>query len=699
MESLPSSVAALAATSEGSAAADLHPVYPASRRVDVVDVLHGQRVPDPYRWLEDAKTPEVQTWMKGQDDLARSVLAKIPGRDAFASRLRELFYVDDTSVPFRRGDFYFYSRYKATQEKWVVYFRRGKQGEEKVLLDPNGWGHAALGVWMPSPDGKRLVYAVHPNNADEGILYVMDVDTGKRSDIDVIPGIKNTTPSWTPRGDGFYYAWLPTDPRIPATDRVAYRELRFHKLGTDPKRDEVAHERTGDPTAHLSGGISRDGHHLVAYVSHGWTSREVYIRDLRKNTKTWTPLPVAKDAQYTVYPWQDKLYVLTNERAPNGAVYVVDPADLDRSHWKAIVPERKDATLQDYNIVGGRLALRYLKDVASQLRIVELDGRFVRDVQLPGIGAAGVPNGEEDEDDAYYSFSSYLHPRAVYSTSMATGRTALWSQVKVPVDPTPYQVEQIFFHSKDGTRVPMFVVHRKHLKLDGSNPTILYGYGGFQQSLRPGFDSSVYPWLERGGVYAVANLRGGSEYGEGWHRGGMGAQKEHVFEDFEAAAETLIQKGFTMPRRLAIWGGSNGGLLVGAALTRRPDLFGAVVCEVPLLDMVRYHLFGAGKTWISEYGSAEDPEQFKTLFAYSPYHHVQPSTRYPAVLLFSSDSDDRVDPMHARKFAAALQHASTGGPVLLSIEQHAGHGGADSNRAWVDAYADEYAFALWQTTR
>ena len=672
--------------------------YPPSRHVDTRDTLHGVVVPDPFRWLEDAKSPEVQKWMTAQDDFARARLAKLPGREALAKRLRELFYIDSISAPIHRGTRYFYSRRHADKEKAIVYWREGKKGAEKVLFDPNTWstdGSVTLHGWDVSHDGKRVAYRVSQNNSDEETMYVLEVATGKKSDIDVIEGAKYTSQaSWTPKGDGFYYTWLPTDPKIATADRPGYAEIRFHKLGTDPKNDPIIHERTNDPTTFISADLSRDGHWLVLTLQHGWRSVDVYFRDARKKTTEWTPLAVGKDALFTVWPWKDRFYVHTNEGAPFYRLDVVDPKQPKA--WKTIVPERDKEPLQSFAIVGGRLALHYLKDVTGRLEIAELDGKPVREVTLPGIGSVSTPLGLEDEDEAYYSFTSYIFPTEIYSTSMKTGKSELYFRVKVPVDPSPYEVEQAFYTSKDGTRVPMFIVRRKDLKKDGSTPALLTGYGGFQSAETPAFSSALFPWLEHGGLWAVANLRGGSEYGEGWHEAGMKTKKQNVFDDFIGAAEYLIKNKYTSREKLAIEGGSNGGLLMGAALTQRPDLFRAVVCAVPLLDMVRYHLFGSGKTWIGEYGSAEKADEFKAIFAYSPYHHVKKGTKYPAVLMDSADADDRVDPMHARKFTAALQEASAGGPVWLRIEKHSGHGGADLIKAWVDRMADRYAFLFQQ---
>lgn len=674
--------------------------YPESRTVDAADTLHGVSIRDPYRWLEDGSSPEVKAWMKAQDELTRARLAALPERDAIAARLRELFYVDSISAPIKRGGRVFYTRRHATKEKAVVYWKEGKGGAEKVLFDPNGWsadGSVSLGDWQVSWDGRKAAFQEKRNNSDEATLYVLDVESGKRSDVDVIAGAKYASASFTPSGDGFYYTWLPVDPKIPVADRPGFAEVRFHRLGQDPAKDEVVRERTGDPTSFLGAGLSKDGRFLQLVVSHGWTSNDVYFKDLKGAASDWTPLAVGIQAHFEVDTFGGRLFVKTDDGASRSRVFSVDPARPARKDWVEVVPERKDATLEAFSILGGHLVLSYLRNAASEVEIRALDGSGPRTLALPGIGSVGGPVGLPDDDEAYFSFQSFTTPVEIRSLSIRSGRTDLYARVKVPVDPAPYTVDQVFFPSKDGTRISMFVVRRKDLKKDGSARTLLYGYGGFLSSETPLFTASIFPWLERGGVYAVANLRGGGEYGEEWHRDGMLLKKQNVFDDFVAAGEYLIEKKITSPDRLVIRGGSNGGLLVGAALTQRPDLFRVALCGVPLLDMVRYHLFGSGKTWISEYGSADDAAQLKALYAYSPYHHVKAGAKYPATLLLSADSDDRVDPMHARKFAAALQAASTGGPVLLRIERNAGHGGADMLKSAVESRADEYAFALAQT--
>lgn len=670
------------------------PVPPLARRELVSDELFGTVVADPYRWLEDVTDPRVRGWVDGQDAAARARLERMPGRDQLADRFRELFYVDSYGVPVERGGRYFFRRTHADREKAIVYWQQGLGGEPRVLLDPNGWsedGTVSLGVWVPSHDGTKVVYARRENAADEATLYVLDVDRGTTSEVDVIPGGKYAYPSWTPDGRGFYYEFLPTDPSIPVDARPGYTEVRYHALGTDPKADPLVRPRTGDPSTFLSQSLSRDGRWLFAYVQRGWNENDVWVRDLKNPAqKDFRLLVEGRDATYSVEAFKDRFYVLTDEGAPTRRVFRVDPARPARAQWQEVVPADPKATLEQAYVVGGRLVLSYLRDASSEVRLADLDGGRMKAVELPGIGSIAGVGGRADSDELFFSFNSFTTPPRVYRASVKEGRAELWRQVELPIRAEDFVVEQVFYPSKDGTRVSLFLVHHKDVKPSGDVPTLLYGYGGFNVSLTPGFRSSIFPWLEAGGLYAVANLRGGGEYGKSWHDAGKGANKQNVFDDFAAAAEYLHSSGWTRPDKLAIYGGSNGGLLVGAAMTQRPELFGAVVCAVPLLDMVRYHLFGSGRTWIPEYGTAEREEDFRVLHAYSPYHHVQEGVQYPSLLMLAADSDDRVDPMHARKFVAAVQGA--GGHAVLRVERNAGHGGADLVRQAIDQSADMYAF-------
>lgn len=652
---------------------------------------------DDYRWLEDGKSEEVKKWLEAEDAFARARLRELPQRDAIAERLRELFYVEAHGIPSKAGSRFFYAKRDAGKEKWTVYFREGKTGKEKALLDPNGWskdGSVALGRWSESLDGKWIAYGKKQNNSDEATLYVMEVATQKNQP-DVIEGAKYASPSWTPRGDGFYYTWLPTDPAIKAADRPGFQEVRFHKLGTDAKTDRVVKEKIGDPKTFQSAEISRDGHFLLLEVQHGWSSTDVYFKDLRKGEpKDWKTLAAGQPFKYSVTAYKDRFYVKTDDGAPHGRIFKVDPDKPERAEWKEIVAESKTATLDGWNLVGGMLSLAWLEDVKSRLEVRDLDGKPVRDVKLPAIGTAGAISGNPEEDVGWFSFTSFTYPSEIQEVSMRTGAQSLFYKLKVPVDPTKFAVEQDFATSKDGTRVPYFLVRPNEVGKDATAPLLLYGYGGFLGTQRPQFTSSIYPWLERGGVYVVANLRGGGEYGEEWHKAGMRRNKQNVFDDLFAVTEKLVRDKWTAPAKLAVRGASNGGLLVGAAIVQRPDLYRVGLCGVPLLDMMRYHLFGSGKTWIEEYGSADDPDDAKAIAAYSPYQNVKPGTKYPSLLLLSADSDDRVDPMHAWKMAAKMQASSAGGVVLLRIERNSGHGGADLVRASVDKTADELAFAL-----
>jgi prolyl oligopeptidase len=672
---------------------------PLARRQKVVDVLHGVQVPDPYRWLENEKSAEVKAWVKRMDGYARPRLAKLPGHGRLTKRLAELGYVEWTGAPLRRGERYFYARRHKDKEKVVHYWRQGLGGKPKVLLDANTMSKdGSVSVKGLSVDfqGRRLAYKISRNNADESTLQVMDIRTGRVSAVDSIPGVKYAHPSWTPNGDGFYYTRLPMDKTIPTKDRPGYAAVYFHRIGTSYKTDKLIHAKTGDPKTFIFPYVSRDGGYLFIYIEHGWKRTDLYIKALhRGRLAKFVKVTSDKDALYQIYVWEGQIYLHTNEGAPRYRLFRIHPRKLGRQHWKEIVPEQKDAVLKSFAIRGNRLSLQYMRNASTELRIATLKGKVLRKVSFPGIGTASQLTGNAEDDTAYYSFSSFIRPSTVYRTSMKKGGRSVYFQMKLPIDPAPYAVKQVFYASKDGTKVSMFILHRKSMRLDGKTPTLLYGYGGFNVNILPRFRSSYFVWLEQGGAVAIPNLRGGGEYGEDWHRGGMLLKKQNTFDDFIYAAKYLIKHRYTSSSKLAIRGGSNGGLLVGALMVQQPDLVRVVACHVPLLDMVRYHKFGSGMTWIGEYGSADDPAQFKAIHAYSPYHHVRKGTRYPALLMLSADSDDRVDPMHARKFVAAIRWATTSPlPVLLRVEVKSGHGGGDMVKKRVARTADEYAFLL-----
>jgi prolyl oligopeptidase len=673
--------------------------WPETRIQDVVETIHDTVVHDPYRWLEEEADPSVQSWMLEQDAYARGVLAKLPGRDDLAARVKELLYYDAIGAPVHRGSRHFYTRKHADREKTVVYWKTGET--EHVLLDPNTWstsGDKTLAGWWPSWDGRFVAYAISEHNSDETVTHVLDVESGHDLP-DVIAGTRYSSASWTPDAAGFYYEWTPqASEQVPMADRQGFTEVRFHKLGSDAALDPIIHEATHDPEKSIGGGISRDGHWLVVSIHRGWSRNDVYFKDARKKGAPWMPLVAGIDATFDVTVWRDRFYVTTNDGAPRYRVFVVDPQHAQRESWHEIV-KQSDATLQGAQVIGEHLVLTYLRHATSEIAVHDLGGHLVRKLPLPGLGTVAGVTGNPDDDTAYFGFTSFTEPHVIFKTSMRTGKTDEWARVKLPFDGSRFVTEQVFYPSKDGTKVSMFIIRGRDAAKSAVSPTVLYGYGGFNISQVPAFSASRAVWLERGGVYAIPNLRGGGEYGEDWHRAGMLLDKQNVFDDFIAAADYLVSQGYTSKGHLAISGGSNGGLLVGAVMAQRPDLVKAVVCSVPLLDMLRYHLFGLGKTWVPEYGSADDAEQFRALFAYSPYRRIVEAAPlvYPAMLMDSADHDDRVDPMHARKLVAALQAKQTAEmPILLRIERNAGHHGADMVRAQVERAADQLAFLISQ---
>jgi len=665
-------------------------------RQDTFELLHGVKVADPYRWLEDIKRADTKAWLSGFDGYTRKHLATIGGRTALKKRLDELSYIEWISAPERRGKRYFFSRRHKDKEKVVHYWRAGKKGEPRVLIDPNTLsddGSITLKGVYPSYDGKWVAYKLSANNADEATLHLMDVATGKKSAIDTIEGAKYASASWEPNGKGFYYTRLPTDASIPKDERPGHAAIYYHRLGSDPKGDKLIHPKTGDAKTFIHGELSRDGHFLFVYIFYGWSHNDIFYKDLRKH-KEWQKLAVGERAQFSVEAHKEHFYVRSNKGASRSRMFKIAPSKgVAFDQWKEIIAEKPNSVLRSFALVGDHLALKYLENASSKAVIADLNGKVVRTIALPGIGTLSSLMGNPEDDEAYYSYSSFTTPPTVYETSVKKGGSKVFFEVKVPVDPSPYEVEQVWYPSKDGTKVSMFIVRRKDMKKDGNNAMLLTGYGGFRIVKAPVFKATLYAWLERGGSYAMPNLRGGGEYGDAWHRAGMLGNKQNVFDDFIAAAEWLVAKRYTRPDRLAIMGGSNGGLLVGAAMVQRPELFGAVVCAVPLLDMLRYHKFDSGRTWVGEYGSADNPEQFKYLHAYSPYHNVREGVAYPSMLMLTADSDDRVAPMHARKFTAAIRHGmNNDATILVRVETKSGHGGGDMVNKRVARLTDIYSY-------
>jgi prolyl oligopeptidase len=668
--------------------------HPQARRQDVVEVLHGVEVADPYRWLEDPASDETVRWSEAQDQLVRTYLDGRPGRDALEARLQELLAAGLASVPALRGERAFFMRRGAGQEHAVLVVREGDT--ERVLIDPSALSEddtTTLDDWVPSVEGDRLAYWLSEGGDEEASLLVMDVATGE-----VVEGPIDRTRycplAWLPGGEEYYYGRrLPAD-AVPEGEDRFHRRIWRHRVGSDPAGDELVFGEGRDKTEYHSLDVSRDGRWLVIGASAGTAPRnDLYIADLAGD-RVLRPIQEGVDAETGGGVEDDgRLWLRTNLDASRFRIVVADPARPEPDAWRDVVPE-SDAVLEGFTLTDGAVVVASTRHAVGRVTVCDrATGTPRAEVELPGPGSVlGVSSRPEGGDDAWIGWTDFTTPPRVYRYTVPTGALELWMDAPGEVDTKGVVATQDVYRSKDGTEVRMFILHREGLERDGRHPTILYGYGGFDISLTPEYSAAINAWVEQGGVYAIANLRGGSEEGEAWHRAGMREHKQNVFDDFAAAAERLIETGWTTPERLGISGGSNGGLLVGVALTQRPELFAAVVCSAPLLDMVRYERFGLGQTWNDEYGRADDPTEFRWLYGYSPYHHVTPDTRYPAVLFTVFESDTRVDPLHARKLCAALQWAtSSGRPVLLRRERRVGHG-ARSVRRSVDLAVDTLSF-------
>jgi prolyl oligopeptidase len=680
----------------------LSAALPATRIDNVVEKIHGVEVSDPYRWLEDADSPEVKAWTSAQNQHLREQLDHVPSRAWLENRLWQWHQTGALGAPVVRDRGkrvrLFYTRREGKQNQPVLYVRDGNAGKDRTLLDVNALaadGTAALDWWYPSEDGSLLAYGISTAGNENSTLRVRDVATGRDRN-DTIPNTRACSLAWLPASEGFYYTRYPSPGSVPAGEEHYHRQVFFHRLGTDPAADQEIFGDSLGPSAWANVQLSPNGRFLAVEVSEGWSKSELFLIDREKaREKGSAPVVMVRgrDAIFNLVDMlDDRFYVVSNEGAPRYQLFEIDPHKPERGQWKLLIPEGQD-TLESVVAAKEALVAVYLKDAASRVRVFSRAGKLQHEVDLPSLGTVGGLHGRHGQSDVYLSFTSFLTPTKVLRHRVGSGKTDLWQELTTPVDTSQFGVEQVRCRSKDGTQVPIFLVHKKTLVRDGKNPTLLYGYGGFNVSLTPGFAAWVGPFIEAGGVYAVANLRGGGEYGETWHRQGMLAEKQNVFDDFAAAAEYLIREKITSPEHLAISGRSNGGLLVAAAITQRPELFKAAVCGVPLTDMIRYHLLQIARLWIPEYGTAEKTDDFAWLYAYSPYHHVKEGTHYPATLIFSAESDTRVDPMHARKFAARLQHATAGKvPILLRMEGKAGHGAGKPMAKVIAQYTDELAF-------
>jgi len=662
---------------------------PASRRDNVQEVLHGVTINDPYRWLEDQNSPETRAWITEQNNYTHSLLDSLPGRSALENRLAALKKIEGIHSPFERNGRFVYRRRKADQEQYVICMRDGEKGKEQVLIDPNPMSaeHTTnVDIFDVSKDGKLLAYMLRAGGKDETEVRFLDLDTRKELP-DFLPLALYFDVSFLPDRSGFYYSMiLDEGPRV-----------RFHKLGTPVGSDVDVFGKGYTKESIITGDPSEDGRHLIILVCNGSAcdKAEIWLQDLAAKGPI-EPLVKDIDARFFPFGGGDHLFLQTNWQSPRGRVLAVDFAHPEREHWREVVPE-SDTAIDSVALSGGKIIVAYVKNATSQVKVFEPSGRLAGNLEFPALGSVTDVQSKWENADAFIGFTSFTIPRTIYKFDMGTRQRSTWYEPSVPLDSSKFEIKQVWVTSKDGTRVPMFLIHGKGLKTDGARPALLTGYGGFALNITPDFWPEAIVWAEHGGVAAQVNLRGGGEFGEAWHKAGMLGNKQNVFDDFIAASEWLVQNKYTNPAKLGIFGGSNGGLLVGAALTQRPDLYQAVVCWHPLLDMLRYDQFMMGKFWVSEYGTASDPEQFKWLYAYSPYQHVKPGTKYPAVLFMTGDGDTRVAPLHARKMTALLQSATgSDRPILLRYELAAGHAGGRSVTQDIGDSVDYLSFLFWQ---
>jgi len=666
-------------------------VYPHTKREDVVEVIHGREIKDPFRWLEDMESEEVRKWIEDQNALTISLLSSLPWRKEIEGELTEIYQSKVVLLPRICKKRYFFFTREGKQRHAVLNMSEGEFNLEKarMVLDPNTFsddGTVALDWHYPSLDGRYIAYGKSEKGSERSVLHILDVDSGEHLP-EIIPNTQWCTVAWLEDNSGFYYTWNSGNEKyIPL--------VRFHELGSDPKGDPIIFG--GDLPEGIWPSVysSSEGRHLFMAVSEGWIRNDLYVKDLRKDGE-FVPIAVGKDGKFFADVMGNSLIIQTNYKAPRYRIVKTDLDDPREENWDEIVPEGK-GVIKRFQIVGKKLVVSLKENTYYRLLVYSLEGELLYEIELPSFGRVDF-TGRWDEDEMFYMFSSFVHPPALFRYDLSKRKQEKVFQQDLKVNPSEYDVKLIFYKSRDGTKVPMYVVHKKDIKLDGNNPTILSGYGGFAIGREPAFLKSFIPWLSRGGVYAVACIRGGDEFGENWHRAGMRDKKQNVFDDFIAAAEWLIENRYTSPSKLAIWGASNGGLLVGAVLTQRPDLFRAAVCKVPLLDMLRYHKFLVAGLWVSEYGSPEDPKEFKWLISYSPYHHVVEGKTYPAIFFRAAESDGRVHPMHAMKMAAKMQVYGKGGPFLLYVEPKAGHGVGKPLDMFVKGEADCLAFVFWQT--
>ena len=676
-------------------------IYPTTPQSTVVDNYHGTQVPDPYRWLEDDTSEATKAWVVAQNAVTSGYLNQLPQRLPIRDRMTKLFNFERFGTPFRAGGRYFFSRNNGLQNQSVWYWAASLEAQPVLLIDPNTFsadGTVSMSVPVPSEDGRTVAYQVSKSGSDWQEIRVHDVGTGKQLS-DRIQWVKFSGIAWAKDGSGFYYSRFDAPKSGAALTQVnEFQKVYFHRLGSEQSDDSLVYERRDQPKWGMGATLSDDGAYLILTLSQGTDTRNrVFYRDLTTPQSSVVELLNDFDASYNWVGNEGPVFLFhTDLKAPRGRIIAIDSRKPQRADWKERVPQN-EATLTSANLVGDRLVCDYLKDARSLIRLHRLDGTFEKEVSLPGIGSVAGFGGKRAETETFYSFTSFTVPGRIYRYDFRSGLSTLWRQPKVAFDPDAFETRQVWVTSKDGTKLPLFLTHKKGLKPDGKTPVLLYAYGGFNISLTPAFSVGNLVWLELGGIYAVPNLRGGGEYGEEWHQAGTKLRKQNVFDDFIASAEWLITNGYTQPSKIAIQGGSNGGLLVGACMTQRPDLYGACLPAVGVMDMLRFHRFTIGWAWTSDYGSSENPEEFKALFAYSPLHALKQGVQYPPTLITTADHDDRVVPAHSFKFAARLQAVHAGPhPVLIRIESKAGHGAGKPISKQIEERSDQIAFVASQ---
>ena len=671
--------------------------YPETKKIDHVDMYWGEAVADPYRWLEDDYSEETKAWVTAQNEVTFGYLAQIPFREAIRQRLEEVWNYEKISAPSTYGDYQYYYKNDGLQNQSILYRRKGADGAEEIFLDPNKLssdGTTSLGGTAFTEDGSLFAYAVSVAGSDWRDIYVMDV-ASKTLLQDKIADAKFTGIAWKGK-EGFFYSTYDKPDGSKLSAFTNNHKLYYHKLGTEQSQDALVFGDDKNPRRYVGASVTEDGKFLVITAANSTTGNELYVQDLSKANSPIIPVVKHMDNTNYVVDHQDgHLIIFTNNNAPNNKIVKAKVEALSHENWTDLISETENVL--SVSTAAGKIFASYLKDAITEVKQFDYNGQLERVIELPGVGTASGFSSKKEETDIYYTFTSYITPGSIYKYDAATGASSLYYSPKIQFDPTQYESKQVFYTSKDGTKVPMIITHKKGLQLNGKNPTILYGYGGFSVSLTPAFSIANTVWLENGGIYAVPNLRGGGEYGEKWHLAGTKMNKQNVFDDFIAAAEYLIKEGYTSSDFLALRGGSNGGLLVGAVMTQRPELAKVAFPAVGVLDMLRYHKFTAGAGWTYDYGNSDESEEiFKYLKGYSPLHNLKAGTAYPATLVTTADHDDRVVPAHSFKFAATLQEMHQGdNPVLIRIETNAGHGAGKPTSKQIEEIADIYAFGLY----